>query len=158
MNSSSDIQLHGVTFSDSTNKWKSPSAGFTGTAGSYGQIFNSPHLKTYGSFSWMAAVYTYGAVEGPLYSVDSGVIHGTHIWLYSGSRFYVSIIPTGSGQQSFATSSALIPNQWNTVAVAFDIETMQVSLWLNGQHEMKQWTTFSGTLDRPNEILSMGQR
>ena len=66
-----DMTLHGITYFDDSNKWRSPPVRFAGNSDSYLSI-DSSHMLLPQSFSWMAAVYLEQGLDGPLFEIYAG--------------------------------------------------------------------------------------
>ena len=130
----SDIHLYVVTFDDNSGAWRSAPARFAGSSTSYGQIVNSPHLALPGSFSWMAAFRQLVVQRGPLFNVDVGGSYGVHIWLFDTKLHFFNRFPTCT-YDAVTYSRDVVVNEWHEVAMVYDHENRQVSIWMDGQLE-----------------------
>ena len=132
----SDLQLHGVSFSNAGDEWGSPPVYFSGTAGSYAiTTSDSAHLALPGSFSWMGAVYL-EANKGPFMEMDFDSALGAVVWINGGS-FYAAVNYPTCARQSMYYSGSVTKNVWFTVAVAYNHDSKELAIWKNGVKEVE---------------------
>ena len=145
-----DIALHGVSYSDVTNQWLSPPVRFYSNTGSYGQFIDVGDVAVTGSFGWIASVYREETVDGPLMEWQQSGNWRTHIWIYT-NRFYIYVMREGCVPQLVFFSSTVNNQQWYTMALSYDMDAEEVSMWVNGHLSRTQLPLCaSGKLQTPD--------